>query len=291
MTRIALIGDVHRSWTERDVDYFNASAYDAILFVGDLPAYRPSTVLSVAKSIAKLRIPGWVIPGNHDATTLRQLLSEGTGIGSRSPRIGRQQALRVEALRQALGPITLGGYSHHPIDHARDLGLICARPHAMGGGISFASYIKLAFGISSIKQSAARLCALIDECPQRRLIILAHHGPSGLGAKQDDIWGCDFKAQGGDWGDADLRQAIDYAVAKGRQIVAVVAGHMHQRTKGGAQRTWHLEREGIAYVNAARVPRIFRAGDERMHHHVALVVKDQECQVKEVLIPSRDLRP
>ena len=47
-------------------------------------------------------------------------------------------------------------------------------------------------------------------------------------------------------------------------MLAVVAGHMHHRLKGGGERRWLVERAGVLYVNAARVPRI--DGDGRRYH-------------------------
>ena len=39
--RIALIGDLHSSWDETDVAYFNRSDYALLLFTGDLGASGP----------------------------------------------------------------------------------------------------------------------------------------------------------------------------------------------------------------------------------------------------------
>ena len=38
--KLAVIGDVHLHFNQFDVDYFNTSNYDLILFVGDLTNYR-----------------------------------------------------------------------------------------------------------------------------------------------------------------------------------------------------------------------------------------------------------
>lgn len=38
--RIAVVGDVHLQRNDGDVEFFNRSAYDLILFVGDVAAYR-----------------------------------------------------------------------------------------------------------------------------------------------------------------------------------------------------------------------------------------------------------
>ena len=62
-----------------------------------------------------------------------------------------------------------------------------------------------------MQESAERLKELVDECPAERIIFFAHNGPTGLGEDRSDIWGCDFRPAGGDFGDPDLRIAIDHA--------------------------------------------------------------------------------
>ena len=42
----------------------------------------------------------------------------------------------------------------------------------------------------------------------------------------------------------------------GKRVLAVVAGHMHLRTRQGAERDWITERQETLFVNAARVPRM-----------------------------------
>jgi uncharacterized protein (TIGR04168 family) len=101
------------------------------------------------------------------------------------------------------------------------------------------------------------------------------------------MWGCDFKPGGGDWGDPDLEHAIEHALDRGKRVLAVVAGHMHLRTKQGAERDWITERRGIHYVNAARVPRILAVQDDIQRHHVALTVRTDGMTIEEVLRPHR----
>lgn len=285
--RLAVIGDIHASWGPLDREYFNRSDYDALLFVGDLPTLRLGQVYAIARSIASLAKPAYLVPGNHDAVTLFQLVAEVTGIFLPSPLSGRRQAARVAALSRALGSVELCGYSRHRlVDGADGLGMVVGRPHSMGGRLNFARYLRRRFGITSLEASATRICQLVDELDTPRLLFLAHNGPSGLGDQSADIWGCDFKKGAGDWGDPDLRQAVDYAVRSGRTVVAVVAGHMHHRTKQGEDRTWLLQRDGITYVNAARSPRVFRVDGRRMRHHVALEIDGDGCRVEEVLVEA-----
>ena len=66
MPDIAIIGDVHLQFVEEDVEYFNASLYDLLIFVGDLAGYLASRTRDVAHLISQLEQPTLFIPGNHD---------------------------------------------------------------------------------------------------------------------------------------------------------------------------------------------------------------------------------
>lgn len=263
--RLAVIGDIHGFWDAFDTAFFNQSDYDGLLFVGDLPRMTRGG-LGVAREIAALDKPAWVIPGNHDGVTLPQLLAElkGWPLLRRAGAIGMRR--RVRRLERALGPARLCGYQMQTLDH--DLGLLVARPHAMGPDkFYYASYLKRRFGIADFDASAATLERLIGLGP-RRLVILAHNGPAGLGGERSDPWSCDFPSPFQDFGDPDLRAAIDYARASGRQVLAVVAGHMHHRGKDGrTRRGWARDGDTLC-INAARVARIRKSNARR--HHIAL---------------------
>lgn len=265
--QISIIGDIHGAWDDIDTAFFNAAGYQALLFVGDFA--RVVNSRPVARRLARLAVPAWAIPGNHDATTLTQLLAEirGRRWETRWTAFGMRR--RVARLTRDLGPVTLGGYSQHQL--APDLGLLIARPHAMGGDrLYFRPYLKRAFGVASFADSRKRLCSLIDTAP-RNLIVLAHNGPAGLGADPTDPFGCDFHPELGDFGDPDLRAALVHARATGHRVRAVIAGHMHHRSKhtGAWRHTWALEHETL-HINAARVPRIEDRG--RRRHHIRLSI-------------------
>ncbi len=98
----------------------------------------------------------------------------------------------------------------------------------MGGNeLSFPDLLRQRYGVESLEQSVQRLCKLVATAPSGDIVWLAHNGPSGLGNKRSSIWGCDFKPQGGDWGDDDLATAIA-ETQKTHTVRAVVAGHMHR---------------------------------------------------------------
>lgn len=280
--QIGVIGDIHGTWDAQDTVFFNASDYDALLFVGDLARITGS--LPVARRLADLTKPAWAIPGNHDAVTLFQLVAElkSKPLTARLGAIGMRW--RVDRLADALGPVTLGGYSRATL--ADNLGLIIARPHAMGPDRPyFRSYLKRVFGVDDFQTSQQCLCALVDDSP-RDLVFLAHNGPAGLGDTPTSLFGCDFDPTRGDFGDPDLRVAIDHARTTGRRVYAVIAGHMHHRSKHtGEWRQTTLRRDGTLYINAARVPRIEDHGARR--HHVCLSINAGSVTAQTIFVDHR----
>jgi uncharacterized protein (TIGR04168 family) len=273
---IAVIGDIHLMWDERDVRALDALGYDLALFVGDLAGYGADGALQVAREISQLRTPALVMPGNHDAVTVPQLAAE----VFRTPRLAREalsigMKARVKQLASALAPVPLCGYSLHRFEQ-HGLTVLAARPHSVGGHrMGFRRYMSLHFRVRNLSDSAARLCALFDGVPdQHRVLVLAHCGPYGLGAARDAIYGCDFRPEQGDWGDPDLSEALAHARARGKRVTAVVAGHMHHRLRGGGERAWHVEDAGIHHINAARVPRVRRGSSGEERHHVRLTLDD-----------------
>jgi uncharacterized protein (TIGR04168 family) len=273
---LAILGDVHRCFDARDVELLDAQGYDAALFVGDLAGYRQRGGLVVAKHIARLRTPALVMPGNHDGPTLLHLAAEVFGWRRLAPLLGGRMHVRVEQLKRALGPVPLVGYSLHEVGRgAQRLSVVAARPHSMGGHqFPFAKHMARHHRVRSHEESARRLCELVDRAPHPQLVFLAHNGPTGLGDGPDAPFGRDFPSpfEGApqDWGDADLEAAVTHARATGKQVAAVVAGHMHHAVRGGGRRPMAVQRDGTLYVNAARVPRIREREGVRSRHHVRL---------------------
>ncbi|MFO0567443.1 MAG: hypothetical protein U0263_17420 [Polyangiaceae bacterium] len=65
--RIAVVGDVHLAWDERDREDLDGAGYDLVAFVGDLAGYRQDA-LGVAQSISRLRTPAFVVPATTTAS-------------------------------------------------------------------------------------------------------------------------------------------------------------------------------------------------------------------------------
>lgn len=286
--RIGVIGDVHRLFDDEDIAQLDARGYDRIFFVGDLATFTHRGGLEVAQRIARLVTPALVIPGNHDAANVGQMVAEMFEANAILPLLNVGQPRRVRQLRSALGRATVAGYSVHPLEPPwGKVAVIAGRPHSAGGThLAFRPHLKAFYDVDSMERSAAKLEALVDASEADELIFLAHNGPSGLGDRRADIWGCDFRASEGDFGDPDLERAIRYARTRGKKVRAVVAGHMHHRLRGGGERRWLLERDGTLYVNAARVPRIFRRGERKFRHHVELVLDAEKVHAREVLLES-----
>jgi len=265
-----------------EADLGLSRVYDAVLVVGDLAGFRWSATLSVAREVGGLGSKALVMPGNHDGPNPLQLLAEVAGTPRATGRFAPGQVARCEALREALGQAQMVGYSAHEVGPEEDrVTIVAARPHSMGGpSLSFPTYLQQAYGITSLAASVARMCAVIDSVSTERIVFLAHNGPTGLGANRADIWGCDFRAAQGDWGDPDLAEAIAYAKSRGKRVLAVVAGHMHRKLRGGGQRVWRVERDGVLYLNTARVPRIDRSG----RHHLHLEIDGERVSAEDRLL-------
>ena len=280
--RIGVIGDLHTHWDDVDVVQFNRSHYDLLVFIGDLGGGTAHSSLRIARSISRLTKEALVIPGNNDVCDMAELAAE---------LVHRRGLQQLAALRTGAGHrelIRLCGYSSHRLTRDPvDVTLLVGRPHSLGGSeLSYASYMSGNYGVDSMEQSIDRLCALVDEVETDDVIFFSHNGPTGLGAEPADMWGCDFKPGGGDWGDPDLEAAIGHAVERGKRVLAVIAGHMHVRTKQGPERNWITERQDVLYVNTARVPRIFAGEDDLHRHHVALTVGADGIAIEEVMVPQ-----
>ncbi len=287
--QIGIIGDVHRQFDSLDVKQFNQSDYDLLLCTGDLANLWHREGLAPARQMAQLQKPTLIIPGNHDSLSLPQLVAEIKERRYLRRWLAWGQPRRLRQWQRALGPVQVGGYSVHSVPGGQDVAVVVGRPFAMGGSVLHCQpQLQRQFGVDTMAESAARLCQLVAQTSQSRLIFLAHNGPSGLGSRRDSIWGNDFDPQQGDFGDSDLREAIAFARQRGKAVLAVVAGHMHHHVKQEGQRTWHLVQDGVHYINAARVPRIFEADGRIHHHHIRLTIDDNSVTVSEQLRQGND---
>lgn len=292
--RIAVIGDIHGAFDDHDVDYFNTSEYDLLLFVGDLEPIGRSPLAEgarVASRLSRLTTPALLVLGNHDGVSTPQLVAEAFGMQRAAAAIGLGHVRRLEELTHRLAPVRVCGYSAHRVapagstDPGDALDVVACRPLSMGGPpLSFPATIARLHGVRTIEESAARLCQQVDRCETGRILFLAHNGPTGLGARRNDIWGRDFGRREGDHGDRDLELAVAHAREHGAEVVAVVAGHMHHAVKGGGLRSWHIVRDNVHHLNAAKVPRIVTRQGRTARHHLSLTTSADGVDVTEVLV-------
>ncbi len=282
MARIALIGDLHGSFDALDVAAFNDADYDLLVFTGDLGSGTAKNGVEIAKRVSRLTTPTIVMPGNNDAPFLAEIAAE----------FGHQRGLSAildldRSMASRPAKVILCGYRLHRLPlPGLVLTVVTGRPCAMGGGeFSFVSAVSRAYGVATMEQSTERLLSLVDAVETERLLLLGHNGPLGLGDEKTSMWGADFLSEGGDWGDPDLAAAVGRAKERGLKTV-VVAGHMHQRTKSGGLRPWRVERDGIDFVNPARVPRIYAGDSCELRYHVALEIDAGAATFREVEWPS-----
>jgi len=289
---IAVIGDLHSAWEVEDVGYFNRSDYPAVLVTGDLGRSRSQDGRGIARSLLQLVPETLVMLGNNDVEESPHIRAELTYRKGRADLLadalpaGTVTPLRSEIAR-------LAGFSLHPLNlNGLQVTVVAARPFSMGGPqLAFPDALERAYGVTTMQKSIERLRELVDAVTTEHVVFLAHNGPTGLGAHPDDIWGRDFHPAAGDWGDPDLRIAIDHALVRGLRVLAVVAGHMHwglrdhSRDHSLSRRHWQVRSGGILYLNAARVPRIFQsAGGASVRHHVRLTLTSCSATAEEVLV-------
>ena len=282
MARIALIGDLHGRFDALDVAAFNDSDYDLLIFTGDLGSGTARNGVEIARLVSGLRTPTIVMPGNNDAPFLGQIAAE----------FGHQRGLSAIldlglSIASKRAQVILCGYRLHRLPlPGLVLSIVTGRPCALGGGeFSFSAEVSRVYGVGTMQESTERLLALVDTVDTDRLLILGHNGPAGLGDQSTDLWGADFLPEAGDWGDPDLAAAVVRAKDRGLDTV-VVAGHMHQHTKAGSMRTWRLNRDGVEFINPARVPRIYAGDACELRYHVALDIDGDHVDVREVEWPS-----
>lgn len=249
------MGDIHGFWSSQDTDYFNNSDYQFLLLTGDLPSFNRSRNLKLQKELRKLTIPTYMSLGNWDSSNIFQLAAEVIPSKFLSHIGSLGHINRIDSYRFSLPNIIMGHYdSFKLVDGSYTL--LIGRPFTCGGPLAFVPTLKRKFHITSLEDSFLKYKEIINQSESNTLIILNHNGPTGLGDRATDIYGCDFKKEEGDWGDSDLEEAIRYAKSIGKTIPFVVSGHMHHHNpKTKSTRKTMVSKEGTTYLNAAKVPR------------------------------------
>ena len=266
MTPIELIvvGDVHGLWDDVDASFLEARGSMAI-FVGD---YGDEDVALVERIVA-IRAPKVLTFGNHDAWH---------AMHGRGPREAVQRQLA------AAGDAFIG-YRTRLVADGR-LALVGARPFSWGGARFDGDFYEPIFGVRTMKDSEDRIVAAAAELPVHvPLVMVGHNGPRGLGMAPDSIWGRDFQSPPADWGDPDQEQAIERLRIEGRQVVACVAGHMHEHLMHGfGSRRRVVVSKGTTFVNAAVVPRHRRGQGTMLRHFVRLRIEGTSVDTHDIWV-------
>jgi uncharacterized protein (TIGR04168 family) len=253
---VVVLGDLHGHWDDEDERYYAVLPCDLLLCTGDL-ADSPGRQYAVARSLARCGPKVFAVLGNHDGGSRLLAYCEAHGYRLLEWGLSFHHARRVGHLRSILGDHDIG-VARCELPHL-GLTLIGLCPLQSGSGrTSFASTLRTVYGVSDPEPLLRRL---IDEAESRRLLLLGHHGPAGLGTEPFAPFGRDWCATGGDHGDPVFAHLLDYADQRGKEVVLAVAGHMHDHCRG---RT----REPLRYagrspvLNGCRVPRLERREGE-----------------------------
>ncbi len=256
--QVAVIGDIHDLWDTRDQVALKHLGVDLVLFVGDFG----NEAVEVVRAIASLDLPIAAAFGNHDAWYTA------TPWGVKQCPYDRNREDRVQQQIDLLGPAHVGyRYRDFP-----DLGVsvVGGRPFTWGGPEwKNASFYEQRFGVRNFTESTNRMVAASQQAASETLIFLGHNGPTGLGDAAEDPCGKDWiekdrkpKLVGGDYGDPDLRSAIDRVKTLGKRVPLVAFGHMHhtlRHTKTVLRTPVRVDADGTVYLNAACTPRIVRS--------------------------------
>ncbi|MBW4623573.1 MAG: TIGR04168 family protein [Cyanosarcina radialis HA8281-LM2] len=253
---IAVVGDVHEQWEEDDGIALKHLGVDLVLFVGDFG----NESVEVVSAIASLDLPKAVILGNHDAWYTA------TDWGRSKCPYNRQQEDWVQEQLDLLGKCHVG-YSHLDFPEL-NLTVVGGRPFSWGGSDwRYGDFYQQRLGASSFTESADRIVSAALESTYATTIFLGHNGPLGLGDRAEDPCGKDWgNPIGGDFGDPDLKEAIDRTRLAGKTIPLVAFGHMHhhlRHTKERLRTPTYVDAAGTFYLNAASVPRILPVKGDR----------------------------
>jgi uncharacterized protein (TIGR04168 family) len=270
--KIAVVGDIHDQWNDRDRAALSHLGVDLVLFVGDFG----NESVSVVREIAQLDLPKAVVFGNHDAWYTA------TEWGRKKCPYDRD---REDWVQQQLDLVADCHASDRPLNFPElGVSVVGTRPFSWGGPEwKYADFYRQWFGLNSFEESTQRMVKAAEAAESDTIIFLGHNGPTGLGDRPEDPCGRDWRPLGGDFGDPDFAEAIARTRDLGKTIPLVTFGHMHHRlrhTQERLRRSIHVDADRTVYVNAACVPRIVPAemGDR---HNFSLVTL-QNGQVSDV---------
>lgn len=251
--KIAIVGDVHDQWSATDSWALQHLKVDLVLFVGDFG----NEAVEIVREIAAVPIPKAVIMGNHDAWY------SASSWGRQKAPYDRSKEDRVQQQLDLLGEAHVG---YSKLDFPQfDVSVVGSRPFSWGGSTwRNSQFYRDRYNIKSFEESTQQIVESAKDAVSETLIFIAHNGPTGLGKETESICGRDWKAEGGDYGDPDLTEAISQVKGLGKSIPLVTFGHMHHELKipRGKRRKLVEVKEQTVYFNAACVPRVIKTAQD-----------------------------
>lgn len=250
---IAIVGDVHDQWSAADNLALQHLQVDLVLFVGDFG----NEAVEVVREVAAVSTPKAVIMGNHDAWY------SASSWGRQKAPYDKSQEDRVQQQLDLLGETHVGfsKLDFPPLE----VSVVGSRPFSWGGAIwRNSQFYRDRYQIKNFEESTKQIVESAKNTTEQTLIFIAHNGPTGLGKTTESICGRDWKAEGGDYGDPDLAEAIAQVQSLGKSIPLVTFGHMHHELKipRGERRKLVEVRGQTVYYNGACVPRVIRTAED-----------------------------
>lgn len=257
--KIVCVGDIHGQWGEGDEMALRSLRPDLVLFVGDYGNEDLRVTSRIASFASRVDFGVATVFGNHDAhyTASSRKRQYAPYDSSTTCRVREQIKLlhgldvsyRSKAFEE-IGMSVCGG-----------------RAFSFGGpNWKYSSFFREFVGVNDMRDSSVKLARVATNSAHKNLIFLSHSGPVGLGDAPHDPCGKDWgEKPGGDYGDADLRHAIESARDQGFRVPLTVFGHMHNTLQDGKGKRIMVktERDGrktgefstTVMLNAAVVPR------------------------------------
>lgn len=246
--KIAVVGDVHDQWCEKDEEALQYLGVDLVLFVGDFG----NESIEIVSKISSLSLPKAVILGNHDAWY------SATSWGRKKSPYDYSKENRVQQQLDLLGNAHVG---YGKLDFPElGISVVGSRPFSWGGSKwKCHEFYQQRYKVNSFEESTAKILQQVSKTTQNNLIFVGHNGPFGLGSNPEDTCGKDWQPLGGDFGDPDFEQAITLSRSMDKTVSLVTFGHMHHRLRHTKERLRTIINEddhNTIYLNAAHTPRI-----------------------------------
>lgn len=280
ISRIVCIGDIHGQWDERDEKALLKLDPDLALFVGDYGDEDVRVTKRISDFAATSNFGVATVFGNHDA------FFTANPTGRRRAPYDKGRFCRVTEQMEMLAPYDVS-YKSFGFDGMR-LSVCGGRAFSHGGpNWKHKDFFRRFVGIRGIKHSASKMKEAVESSRYGTVVFLSHSGPIGLGEKPNDPCGKDWgEFPGGDYGDPDLRDAIEKAREDGLRVPLTVFGHMHKQLMGnkGHRLMVKTEPDGrsggeTVMLNAAVVPRhkVGPKSNESLHHFQVVQIGESGC--------------